>query len=92
MIDIVKRLREGRTDGTGLRWMVTDEHREAADEIERLRKALSSAAGYLLNAKIDLETGAPKRTAINTIEGGLCLVEAALKASTSTSDNGSGAQ
>lgn len=37
MSDIVERLREGRTDGTALRWAVTDIHREAADEIERLR-------------------------------------------------------
>ena len=36
-MDIVKRLREGRTEGTDLRWQVTDIHLEAADEIERLR-------------------------------------------------------
>jgi uncharacterized small protein (DUF1192 family) len=42
-----------------------------AAEIERLRGELSAATGYMLNAKIDLETGAPKRTAITTIEGGL---------------------
>lgn len=38
MTDIVERLREGRTNGTALRWCVTDIHREAADEIEWLRK------------------------------------------------------
>ena len=43
-----------------------------------LEKALSATAGYLLNAKIDLETGAPKRTAIMTIDGGLAMVRAAL--------------
>jgi hypothetical protein len=43
-----------------------------------LLAALKSAEGYLLNAKIDLETGAPKRTAITTIEGGLKLVRAAI--------------
>lgn len=48
-------------------------------EIDRLRKALASAKGYLLNAKIDLQTGAPKRTAIMTIDGGLKMVDAALK-------------
>ena len=37
MSDIVKRLREGRTDGTDLRWSVTDVHLEAAAEIARLR-------------------------------------------------------
>lgn len=43
-----------------------------------LLAALESASGYLLNAKIDLETGAPKRTAIKTIEGGLARVRAAI--------------
>jgi hypothetical protein len=38
MTDVVERLREGRTDGTVLRWSVTDIHREAAAEIEWLRK------------------------------------------------------
>lgn len=37
MSDLVKRLREGRTDGSDLRWTVTDIHVEAAAEIERLR-------------------------------------------------------
>lgn len=40
--------------------------------------ALQAAAGYLLNAKIDLETGATKKTAIATIEGGLRVVRAAI--------------
>lgn len=43
-----------------------------------LREALGKASGYLMNAKIDLETGAPKRTAINTIEGALKMVREAL--------------
>jgi hypothetical protein len=43
-----------------------------------LYKALSAAAGYLRNAQIDLETGAPKATALRTIKGGLKLVEDAL--------------
>jgi hypothetical protein len=47
-------------------------------ENDQLLAALKAAGGYLMNAKIDLETGAPKRTAIRTIEGGLSLVEAAL--------------
>jgi hypothetical protein len=46
-------------------------------ENERLRTALKASEGYLLNAKIDLETGAPKRTALNTIEGGLKMVREA---------------
>ena len=45
---------------------------------EELLAALKVAKGYKLNAKIDLSTGAPKRTAINTIEGGLREVEAAI--------------
>jgi hypothetical protein len=49
-----------------------------AAEIERLRGELSAATGYMLNAKIDLETGASKRTAIATIEGGLRRARAAL--------------
>ena len=36
-IDIVTRLREGRSNGSNHRWTVTNIHREAADEIERLR-------------------------------------------------------
>ena len=55
------------------------------DTIDRLIRqraalvtALEAACGYLLNAKIDLETGAPKKTALQTIEGGLKLVRAAL--------------
>jgi hypothetical protein len=43
-----------------------------------LLKALEAACGYLLNAKIDLETGCPKTTAIRTIEGGLSVVRAAI--------------
>ena len=43
-----------------------------------LYEALSAAKGYLLNAKIDLETGCTKATAIQTIEGGLKRIEPAL--------------
>lgn len=49
--DIVQRLRKGITDGSHLRWTVTPDHLEAADEIELLRIALLSqereALGYL---------------------------------------------
>ena len=45
-------------------------------------EALNAACGYLLNAKIDLETGAPKRAAIQTIEGGLKVVRAAIARAT----------
>jgi hypothetical protein len=43
-----------------------------------LADELRAVAGYLRNAKIDLETGAPKATAIRTIDGGLKRIEAAL--------------
>ena len=44
----------------------------------KLREALEKASGYMTNAAIDLQTGAPKRTALNTIEGGLKMVRDAL--------------
>ena len=47
-----------------------------------LLAALNAARGYLLNAKIDLETGAPKKTALNTIEGGLRMIDAAFDKAT----------
>jgi hypothetical protein len=46
MATISERLREGRTDGTALRWTVTPIHREAADTIDALVEALS---GMLAN-------------------------------------------
>lgn len=39
---------------------------------------MKAAAGYMRNAKIDLETGATKATAIRTIDGGLRRLEAAI--------------
>lgn len=39
---------------------------------------IKALKGYLLNAKIDLESGAPKRTAIQTIEGGIRLADEAI--------------
>lgn len=47
-------------------------------EIVRLRTELSAACGYMRNARIDLETGTPKRTAIQTLDSGLKRAEAAL--------------
>lgn len=41
------------------------------DELRRAKEELSAMLGYLRNAKIDLQSGAPKATAIRTIEGGL---------------------
>lgn len=80
MADIVDRLREWVADWYGEGEPPRDGAvlREAVTEIERLRKALNASSGYLQNAAIDLETGAPKRTAINTINGGLRVVRDAL--------------
>lgn len=50
----------------------------AEARVQQLEKALSASLGYMLNAAIDLETGAPKRTALNTINGGIKLVREAL--------------
>lgn len=50
----------------------------ARAEIVSLKTALSAAKGYLMNASIDLQTGASKATAIKTIEGGIRLIDKAL--------------
>jgi hypothetical protein len=52
---------------------------KAVNGHEALVKALEAACGYLLNAKIDLETGCTKATAIKTIEGGLNRARQALR-------------
>lgn len=58
---------------------------QQARELNRtLLAALEASAGYLRNAKIDLETGASKATAIRTIEGGLRMVEAAIASAKSS--------
>lgn len=40
--------------------------------------ALKAASGYLMNARIDLETDTKRATAIRTIDGGLKIVRKAL--------------
>jgi hypothetical protein len=66
MTTISKRLREGRTDGTALRWTVTPIHREAADTIDALVAALS---GMLANP--DKASREAARAALETArEGG----------------------
>lgn len=47
-------------------------------EVERLREVLSTAVGYMTNAAIDLDTGASKRKAIGTINGGIKLAREAM--------------
>lgn len=48
------------------------------DHVPELVASLKACIGYLLNAKIDLETGASKATAIRTIEGGIKQAREAL--------------
>ena len=99
MSDILERLRETPTVtlpqaeamlpvASTIRQMMV-ERAEAADTIAALLEALRAAAGYLTNAKIDLETGCTKATAIKTIEGGLARVKSAIAlASPSTQTGG----
>ncbi len=58
--------------------MTSQTIRELLEQRDELVAALKSSVGYLLNAKIDLETGAPKKTAIATIDGGLKLAREAI--------------
>lgn len=55
---------------------------ELVVEKDSLLATLEAACGYMLNAKIDLETSCPKATAIRTIEGGLKMVRAAIAKAT----------
>lgn len=47
-------------------------------DLRLLTDELSAMLGYMRNARIDLETGAPKATAIRTISGGIKRAEEAL--------------
>lgn len=68
-------------DRIGLAASIDDCKAEIDCQIEEIMfAALNAAAGYLRNAQIDLETGAPKATAIRTIKGGLVRVESAIRA------------
>lgn len=51
---------------------------ESTAELELL-EALKMAKGYMVNAAIDLNTGAPKKTALATLNGGLVRVDEAIK-------------
>ena len=81
-------LYEGSGEGSGLGEEAADRIEALARENAAMREALSAASGYLLNAKIDLETGARKSTAITTIEGGLRRVRAALQEKTDADQAG----
>lgn len=67
-----------KTGDMALDEQVRDEMARAAGP--ELAKALRAASGYMLNAKIDLEIGRTKQTAIYTLEDGLNMIRAALKA------------
>lgn len=58
---------------------------ERLSELERenaaLRAELSAAVGYMMNARIDLETGCTKATTIKTVSGGIDRARAALAGS-----------
>lgn len=75
-----------KPDRDRIRQRAAESRRALKAENEALRKALGASEGYLLNAKIDLESGAPKRTAIASIEGGLRVVRAALAATNTNGD------
>lgn len=47
-------------------------------EIARLRSAVSTAQGYMLNAAIDLQTGTKKATTLATLNGGIARMREAL--------------
>ena len=50
------------------------------DDAPALLAELKAAVGYMRNAKIDLETGCTKATAIRTISGGIDRAEKAIAA------------
>jgi hypothetical protein len=54
-------------------------HMTTPTPMDELIAALKAAKGHMLNAKIDLETNAPKRAAINTLNAGLDLIDVALR-------------
>ena len=53
-----------------------------------LLAALGKALGHMLNAKIDLETGTRKRTTIDTLAGGIKIVDSAIKAAEASQQAG----
>lgn len=48
-------------------------------EIERLENTLSAAKGYLTNALIDLQTNTKKKTTVDTLQGGIKMVDEAMR-------------
>ena len=62
--------------------MTDDTIPERDAERVALVRALEAALGYMMNARIDLETGCTKATAIATISGGINLARAAIAKAT----------
>lgn len=52
---------------------------ERDEIIAELTRTIEACVGYMLNARIDLETGATKATAIRTIDGGIKMAHDALE-------------
>lgn len=49
--------------------------------VDDLIAALKACKGYMLNAVIDLETSTPKATTKNTLNGGIRMIDEALRQS-----------
>lgn len=56
---------------------VVTELESAERERDQMREALRAAKGYLMNAKIDIETNTKKATTMATLDGGIKVVSAA---------------
>jgi hypothetical protein len=71
-------------DGYGQRIAdhLTEEQAALIAAAPELLVELKAAVGYMRNAKIDLETGATKATAIRTITGGIARAEEAIAKAT----------
>ena len=52
--------------------------RPGVEQRDELIAELKAALGYMQNAQIDLSTGAPKKTAIQTLSGGIQRVRTAI--------------
>ena len=77
--DLIELLRSPYVEFDDDRQLAADRLEALSSEVERLNAELSAAVGYMTNAAIDLETGAPKRTALQTLNGGLKRARQALK-------------
>lgn len=51
--------------------------RAALDREAKLREALGAAKGYMMNAVIDIETSTKKAATLNTLRGGIKMIDEA---------------